>query len=816
LTTSRLCLTIIPHMKTVFMVLTILVLTIMLWPAACSCPTVEAVPEDNSEWAVVLANRFSPVILLKNDEEPGEKYEPVPVQAMIDQSHILSVDNPSFMREASIAGMMQYSESSYYLDIPELSPASFLESLFGYKQRYDQAIASGLSPTVYARVLKPGGTGHTVIQYWLFYYFDEWSNLHEGDWELVELVFPDLSAQELMETGVEPEFAAYSQHQAGQKLSWDEMREKGLIAGTHPLVYVARGSHANYFTPGQYWLITDFDDTGLSNWREISPEVIMISEKDPENDKNQWVDFRGCWGEHLDFAFSWGPLIWTQCGPNGPAWGSKGEKNSRWLNPYQWAEKTAEYPQAYFFSFLPEFARKWPDLSIFSLFSPGDIHVYDKYGNHAGLNEQGEFETQIPGAEYIAPEGAHSKTIIIPDGDVSDGYTMIVVGNDYGDIDIKTQIPDSHNNVKRYLEYRDVPVTPTTVARLQFTYTPFVAPPENSINVRDSFTVLEIDKDNDGYFESRVKPGTSKIVPGEREAEKTHLTLLVEGRGTARAVTGYTYEKNGKAAIIAEPEEGWVFDQWGGDVSGTFASLNIVMDRDKTIIAYFKPEKIWFDLNIAVEGEGITSPEPGTYTFAEGTRLTIQAMPAEGHEFAGWSGDYGDSPFLELTMDRDIHVIAIFRPKEPEPFIDQVNDPPDPSWSGGINILPETGTGQSFVTQYPVLVAVEVNIYTLAGPPVEDSDIITMRVLYKGKELLTAVSQFVEKGFNGWLRFEMPEGGIYVGEGADLLIMIEGTEANVFGWKRDGNTYPAGTAWSHDEASQNADFLFRTYGTFAE
>jgi hypothetical protein len=797
-------------MKTPPVAIIVLFLVMILLPG---CSGVEEVAsEDNSDSARELAERFSPIILLKNDEAPLENYEPAPVQTLVDQAEILSMENSFFTEKATINSMEQYSESQYYLDIPDLSPAYFQQSLQGYQETYNQAMASGLSPTAYARVLKPEGFQHTVVQYWLFYYFDEWSNLHEGDWELVELVFPDLSARELVETWGEPEFAAYSQHQAGQRMSWTEMREKGLVVDTHPLVYVSRGSHANYFTPGQYWLISDFDDTGLSDWREIRSTLIMISERDPDNDKNQWLDFQGCWGEHLNFEITMDPLKWTQCGPNGPVWGGGGNKSQKWQQPYKWAEKLAEYPQVYFISFLPKLARVWPVLAIFSIFSPADIHVYDRYGRHAGLNEEGEFETQIPGAEYITPEGSHSKTIIIADGDVSQGYTLIIKGNDHGRTDIKVQIPDAGKNVKRYLEYQDIPVTPTTVARLQFTGTPYESPPRNSLSVRDNTTILEIDQNNDGQYESKVEPGTSDIVPEEKEPVQMTLTLKVEGAGTARAVDGDTYSREAEAVIIAEAEKGWVFDHWGGDASGTSPSMSVVMDRDKTIIAFFKPETRQFALTIGVVGEGgATNPRPGTYFFDEGSEVLVQAIPEKGYEFAGWDGNYGIEPMLGLLMNRDINITASFRPIETGPAIDQSNEPP---WDGGwMNIDPENQAGQSIVTDSPVLIAVEVDILTANA--VKGGDTITMNILYEGQQLIASVSQYVEEGFNGWLMFEMPKGGINIPPGTELIIQLEDTGKTVFGWKYAADTYPSGTMFFFGR-SQKGDFFFRTYGATVE
>ena len=40
-----------------------------------------------------------------------------------------------------------------------------------------------------ARRDRPGHPGKLALQYWLFYAFNDWNNLHEGDWEMIQLVF---------------------------------------------------------------------------------------------------------------------------------------------------------------------------------------------------------------------------------------------------------------------------------------------------------------------------------------------------------------------------------------------------------------------------------------------------------------------------------------------------------------------------------------------------------------------------------------------------------------------------------------------------
>jgi hypothetical protein len=96
-------------------------------------------------------------------------------------------------------------------------------------------------PVVYGRVVStPTGS---LVRYWLFYEFDDWHSLrnrlwqaHEGDWESVTVA---------VDRNGQPQYAAYSEHCSGTVRSWSAVTKRG---GTHPVVYVASGSHANYFT----------------------------------------------------------------------------------------------------------------------------------------------------------------------------------------------------------------------------------------------------------------------------------------------------------------------------------------------------------------------------------------------------------------------------------------------------------------------------------------------------------------------------------------------------------------------------------------
>jgi uncharacterized small protein (DUF1192 family) len=96
--------------------------------------------------------------------------------------------------------------------------------------------------------------GWVVLQYWLFYPFNDWrsgffgANDHEADWETV---FVYLSESETGE--VSPEWVAYAAHDYdGDNLRrrWDDPEVEKV--GDHPVVYVGAGSHASYYAPGEY------------------------------------------------------------------------------------------------------------------------------------------------------------------------------------------------------------------------------------------------------------------------------------------------------------------------------------------------------------------------------------------------------------------------------------------------------------------------------------------------------------------------------------------------------------------------------------
>jgi hypothetical protein len=99
--------------------------------------------------------------------------------------------------------------------------------------------AHGAKVTVYTHTLQYTDTGDYAIQYWFLYLFNYRLNEHESDWEQITV---------MLDKDQNPKLTLYSSHATGFTRDWGDMEHDG----DHPIVYVARGSHANYFHAGSH------------------------------------------------------------------------------------------------------------------------------------------------------------------------------------------------------------------------------------------------------------------------------------------------------------------------------------------------------------------------------------------------------------------------------------------------------------------------------------------------------------------------------------------------------------------------------------
>ncbi len=146
----------------------------------------------------------------------------------------------------------------------------------------------------YERIMR-GSDGRIWIQYWLFYYKNSLGLgpfVHQGDWEMVQYG---------LDFNLRPLRATYSRHSGEQeRCTWDQVKtetEPYEGGGTRqaPVVFVAAGSHANYFLDR----VSGFDFANGTGERRV-PKPSPISTTEPK-----WVAWPGKWG--ADPGSSQGP-----------------------------------------------------------------------------------------------------------------------------------------------------------------------------------------------------------------------------------------------------------------------------------------------------------------------------------------------------------------------------------------------------------------------------------------------------------------------------------------------------------------------------
>jgi hypothetical protein len=205
----------------------------------------------------------------------------------------LALTNWTLVRRSPPASALANGSSRLRLDTRGCSPAVNLDGCYARRST---------TPTVYGRAWSAPGGG-TVLQYWLFYPLDDWRNsttkptiwhMHEGDWEEISVLLSAAGA---------PTQVAASQHDLGVHRAWSRVR---IANRTHPVVWIALGSHANYLTPGYHGsagiphVISPLfsgvplpePDFTASQTTVSAPTVVDLSSNPPP-----WLSFAGAWGD---------------------------------------------------------------------------------------------------------------------------------------------------------------------------------------------------------------------------------------------------------------------------------------------------------------------------------------------------------------------------------------------------------------------------------------------------------------------------------------------------------------------------------------
>jgi hypothetical protein len=213
----------------------------------------------------------------------------------------------------------------YYLDLPGDPLDVKCPEKGSYAKDFQALRNDGKAPAVtYTHLAQEPGHSGLVIQYFFFYYFNQFNDVHEGDWEGMQIAFDADTPAGALEEG--PSQIALFQHAGGERADWDDTKVQK--DGTHPIVYPAAGSHATFYDDAVYIQNgQNGSGVGCDNTSEplirSDPRPIIVPTAAAPGSKFQWLSFLGHWGQR-EKGFN--------NGPQGPT--TKGQ----WLRPFTWME----------------------------------------------------------------------------------------------------------------------------------------------------------------------------------------------------------------------------------------------------------------------------------------------------------------------------------------------------------------------------------------------------------------------------------------------------------------------------------------------
>ncbi|HUB37138.1 MAG TPA: hypothetical protein VL972_09965 [Solirubrobacteraceae bacterium] len=298
-------------------------------PATSAAPPTNPTPATSP--AQLLAERYTPIVMLRKQLDPpcetsAEQYQPTSVDTVLGNPSVtltryLPGRGLRVVGHAPSASDIAGLGGDYYLDLP----GKALGDTCVYARDFAALLRAGRAPAiVYAHIAREAGHPGFVVQYWFFWYFNQFNDLHEGDWEGMQIAFDASSpAQALTE---EPSETVLFQHGGGERARWGDAKVQKR--GTHMIVYPAAGSHATFYDSAVY-VENGQGGSGLGcdnttpPLRELRLRPVLLPEAPPASGAFAWLSYRGHWGER-EKGYNNGPT-----GPN---------TKTQWTRPFAWMD----------------------------------------------------------------------------------------------------------------------------------------------------------------------------------------------------------------------------------------------------------------------------------------------------------------------------------------------------------------------------------------------------------------------------------------------------------------------------------------------
>ena len=173
----------------------------------------------------------------------GEHYVPMRVDPLLDNPEMVlrQVGSNNPVLDLGPSGADLYGRGTgTYLDLPgdALAPGCIFAD---DSARYTPLARSAVYAHVATQANRPGDV---AVQYWLYWYYNDWNDKHESDWEFVQVLFKAASVAAALARNRRAS-ATRSTPAARPAVGLRQAREEGDPPGRLP----SQGSHASYFEP---------------------------------------------------------------------------------------------------------------------------------------------------------------------------------------------------------------------------------------------------------------------------------------------------------------------------------------------------------------------------------------------------------------------------------------------------------------------------------------------------------------------------------------------------------------------------------------
>ncbi len=279
-----------------------------------------------------LIDAYTPITMLREEQKPpcetsAEQYEPTSVSTVlgnptVELKRVEENGKEELVKRAPSAADIAGLGDPYHLELP----GDPLGDTCVYARDFAQLKEEGKAPpTTYVHIAHQVGRHGLALQYWFFWYFNQFNDLHEGDWEGMQITFEADTPRAALAEG--PSEMILFQHAGGERAGWEDSKVEK--EGTHPVVYPAAGSHATFYDSTVYVQNgSKGSGVGCDNTseplRELRLHPIAIPTFPTTTGRFKWLTYFGHWGEK-EAGFN--------NGPTGPL------TKTQWLEPFSWMEK---------------------------------------------------------------------------------------------------------------------------------------------------------------------------------------------------------------------------------------------------------------------------------------------------------------------------------------------------------------------------------------------------------------------------------------------------------------------------------------------